>query len=125
MPISYRIDESRNLVLTAATGVLTDAEVLEHKERLLRDPEFRHGMAELTDVRAVARLEVTPEGIRRMVGFDSREGAGTENHRLAIVASHDFIFGMARMYQTQAELYRPEVGVFRTLDEALGWLGMR
>ena len=68
MPISYEIDSVRRLVLATATGVLTDEDVLQHKQRLAKDPDFRPGMRELSDVRAIERLidenfPLTPKGI--------------------------------------------------------------
>jgi hypothetical protein len=59
MPITYRIDTKQGLVLTAATGVLTDDELLEHKRALAADPTFSPGMRQLSDVRGVERLAVT------------------------------------------------------------------
>lgn len=70
MPITYRIDSERGIVLTAATGVLTDDEVMAHKRALAGDPGYRAGMRELSDVRGVERLDVTPEGVRLMASLD-------------------------------------------------------
>ena len=125
MPISYRIVPSERLVSTKAEGTLTDADIFDHKRRLAADSEFVPGMLELSDVRAVSELEVTPEGIRRFAAFDKSRSDSNDAHRLAIVASEDFIFGMARMYQIQAPGDEDEaVGVFRTIEEARRWLGL-
>jgi hypothetical protein len=61
MPITYRIDQEHDVVWTTATGVLTDADLLAHKSRLINDADFKPGLRELSDVRAVDRLEVTPK----------------------------------------------------------------
>jgi hypothetical protein len=70
MAIRYEIDAPRGIVLTTADGILTDDELLDHKRRLVEDPRFTPGMKELSDVRGVDQLEVTPEGIGRMVALD-------------------------------------------------------
>jgi hypothetical protein len=47
--------------------------------------------------------------------------------RFAIVAPTDVAFGLGRMFQTYRELDRrsnKEVGVFRTMEEALAFLGV-
>jgi hypothetical protein len=120
MPITYRVDLAASVVLTTATGALTDQDVLRHKQALLDDPAVRPDMAELSDVRGVSALEVTPEGIRMFTAFD--RSAGEDSGRLAIVASKDFAFGTARMYQMRGPEDR--VGVFRCIDEARAWLGL-
>jgi hypothetical protein len=120
MPLTYRIVSEERLVLTEGSGVLTDADVLAHKERLLSDPAFQPGMRELSDIRAIERIAVTPEGVRAMVDYDRR--AGVAAHRLALVVSQEVAFGMARMYQLVGAREDQSVGVFRSIDEAMQWL---
>jgi hypothetical protein len=122
MPISYQLDLTRNLILTAASGVLTDDDVLTLKRQLATDPAVRAGMSELSDVRGVTDLQVTTQGVRRMVWHDARLEPNAPAPRIAIVATQDVIFGMARMYQQLASDARPEVGIFRDYNEALQWL---
>lgn len=125
MPISYTIDRQRNLVLTTATGVLTDEELLDHKRELIADPEFEPGMKELSDVRGIERLDVSPAGVRRLVALDQEhvDRLG-QDYRLAIVAPADASFGTARMYQMLTEANVENIGVFRDMDEAKDWLGV-
>jgi hypothetical protein len=120
MAITYRVDSDAPVVLTTATGTLTDGDILAHKKALLEDASVHPGMAKLSDVRGVNELAVTPDGIRMFTSFDQSndEGAG----RLAIVASEDFTFGTARMYQMRGE--DGKVGVFRSVEEARAWLGL-
>ncbi len=120
MPISYDIDLNRRLVLTRAWGVLTDAEILEHKSRLTRDPAFCPTMGQLSDVRDIERLAVTTEGVKAMVAHDQDHADRRVGHRLAFVVATDEAFGMARMYSQRSgsEL----VSVFRTLVDAEEWL---
>jgi len=124
MPISYRIDPSRALVLTEAWGSLTDADILAHKDRLLKDPAFRPSMVQLSDVRRVEDLQVTRDGVAAMVQHDVTHAVHRGGHRLAIVISLDVVFGMARMYQIMSEQNDSTVGVFRTMEEAMVWLGV-
>ncbi len=122
MPISYRIDRERKLVLTTATGVLTDDELLDHKQALIGDPEFEPGMRELSDVRTIERLAVTPAGVRKMVALDQEHLDRLGDYRLAIVAPADASFGTARMYQMLTEANVQNIGVFRDMAEAEQWL---
>ena len=120
MPITYRIDRDAWLVRTFAHGVLTDADVLAHKDELAADPAFEPGMNQLSDVRGIERLDVTTNGIRQFVAHDARHAERFAGHRMAIVANEDVVFGMARMYQTMSDV---NVGVFRSIEEALAFLG--
>lgn len=123
MPIDYRIDSARGIVFTTATGILTNEELLAHKQRLLTDPAFHGHLVELSDVRSVERLDVTPEGIGQFVQQDARDTRKLERYKLAIVATEAVVFGMARMYQTRTSKHLPNVGIFRSMDEAATWLG--
>ncbi len=95
MPISYVIDAGRNLVLTTASGTLTDDDVLGLKGRLVRDPDFKTGMNELSDIRSIDHLDVTPAGVRAMVQRDERDAARVGSHKLALVLSKEVAYGMA------------------------------
>jgi hypothetical protein len=120
MPISYRILPEARLVHAVVAGVVTDADILAYRQRLNADPHFEPGMSEFVDCRNVERLEVTSQGIRGVVWHDERHKDRLGGHQLAVVASADVVFGMARMYQTQSN---GDVGVFRTIREALDFLG--
>jgi len=124
MPITYVIDESSGVVLTTASGVLTDQELLEHKRKLTSDSKFRPGMVELSDIRAITKLAVTNAGIAQFVSQDASDKAALEGHKLAIVVSDDLAFGMARMYEMMTSMNIPGVRIFRDINEARSWLGL-
>jgi hypothetical protein len=122
MPISYRIDEARGLVLTTASGTLTDSDILQLKARLAADPRWKPGLRELSDIRSIDRLDVTTKGVQQMAMRDEGDAAALASYRLAIVVSHQFVYGMARMYQMLTERTAPNVGVFQDMEEAKRWL---
>jgi hypothetical protein len=125
MPVSYQIDEALGLVLTTATGVLTDTDILQHKARVVADPRWKPGMRELADARSIDRFEVTTAGVRQMTALDEHNAAALESYALAIVVGHDAAYGMARMYQMLTEHTIPHVRVFRDMDEAKRWIAAR
>jgi len=125
MPISYRIDVERDLVLTLGSGSLTDDDIVQFKARLLRDPDFKPGMRELSDIRGVDQFDVTPAGVQAMVQQDTRDSEKIASHKLAIVVSKAVAYGMARMYQTMTESNIETVRVFRDIDEASAWLQLK
>ena len=90
-------------------------------EKLLRDPASAEAIGQLSDLRLIERLAVTTAGVHAMVRHDEKNEQARAR-RLAIVATEDVVFGMARMYQMLGGRENNGVGVFRGLDEALQWL---
>jgi hypothetical protein len=71
------------------------------------------------------------ERIRALAEFAAKMDDTASHSRFAIVASNDLAFGLGRMFQTHRELVREfggrgtkEVGVFRTMEEALVFLNV-
>ena len=121
MPLKYSIDREQRLIFTEGSGVITDADVIALKEKLLRDPASAEAIGQLSDLRLIERLAVTTAGVHAMVRHDEKNEQARAR-RLAIVATEDVVFGMARMYQMLGGRENNGVGVFRGLDEALQWL---
>ena len=119
MPITYQIDPDAHLVRTTATGVVVDADLQAHEDQLAADPAFEPALAQLVDGRHIERLAVSAEGIQQFVTHEGRHAERFANHRVAILADENVVYGMARMYQTLSGL---NVGVFRTLHEAMAFL---
>lgn len=123
MPISYRIDVDLGAVFTHATGALTDDELIAHKRDLTRDPAFKPGMVELSDLRGLERLDITSAGVSRFVAQDESDANQLAGVRMAIVASEDLAYGMSRMYGMRTG-QNVDVQSFRDIDEARRWLGL-
>jgi hypothetical protein len=129
MPIDVHIDHAQHLVVARGKGVLTVTEVFAYQRDVWSEPGVA-GYDELVDMSAVERI-VAPVAIgssmRKMAleaaAQDDPAGAG----KLAIVAPDLLSFGLGREYQTYRKLqsggHKP-VGVFRTLAEALAFLGI-
>ena len=124
MPISYSIDRDLGVVFTTSTGRLTDDDILENKRKLTADPEYSSQLVELSDVRSVTELAVTPEGVARMVSKDAEDADKLDGYKLAIVVSKEVAFGLGRMYETMTQENMPGVGIFRDMNEAREWLGL-
>ena len=124
MPMTYTIDPAQHLVLAVGTGVLTDDDVMAHRQAMASDSRFTPQMRELSDIRQVTAFQVTPAGVRIMVASDVKMTANGGMHKLAIVADENVAYGMSRMYQTLGEPNIRVVGVFRSYEEATAWLGI-
>ena len=118
MPISYRIDESRQRVYSRAEGVLTYAELRAHMNEEEGQPAASY--SELFDC-SEAITNITAQDVRQLAG--ERQGiAGLQQAGpIAIAATNDNLYGMLRMYDALTEQVRP-IRVFRTAPEAERWL---
>ena len=127
MPIEYTIDHERRLVIAKANGTLTDQDVFGYQQEVWSRPEV-DGYNELVDMSQVDSIDLpSVDRVRELAnlsaGMDNRSSAA----RFAIVASTQIAFGLGRMYEAYRNLddrSTKEVGVFRSRDEALTFLGI-
>ena len=128
MPLQYWVDEDRKLVVAKAAGVMSDEDVFAYQHDAWSRRELA-GYTELVDMSEVERIDLpSVDRIRELAQVAaSLDPAGGGSSKLAIVATRDFAFGLARMYETYRELQAGSskpVGVFRTLQEAMSFLGL-
>jgi hypothetical protein len=121
--ISFDFDPRHRIRLTTFRGVIDDQLLVQAYRRLVSEPDFDAFADVLIDLRDVGELRISSGGLRQLVeilGAIERPGAAIE---VAIVAPTNAVFGMARMYQIlRSSRSGEETKVFRSLDEALGWL---
>ena len=58
MPVTYRVDPERNVVLATVTGTLTIEDLQAYFSSVLTDPDVRPGINELLDFRQVTRVAI-------------------------------------------------------------------
>ena len=121
MPCDYSIDGEHLLVRRYAWGDVTDADLLDHQQRIETDPLAASDFAHVIDVRAVT-------GITGVSGDCLAEVAhrhfGSVRARSAFVMPRADRFGLARLveaYRQQAGVQNA-IGVFHSLQQALTWL---
>jgi hypothetical protein len=119
MPITYVIDRFRQRMRTQAEGLVTFADIAAHLEREARDRGL--DLPEVIDARA-ATTNITPQEVRRLVHRVERMTRTQPFGPTAIVATNDFVFGMARMFSILMEPSGIAVNVFRDLPSAEAWL---
>jgi hypothetical protein len=122
MPASYTIDAERQLVYSRGWGDVTDADLLDHQQRLALDPCFQPHFYQLMDFLGVTSAAVTANGVRAVA---QRHLYGPHSRR-AIVASDLTSFGLARMFETFRDTAggKEHIMVFRKLEDAWAWLGL-
>ena len=125
MTIIYRVDHDARVVIAVGRGTLADADVFGYQQEVWSRADVA-GYDELIDVTRVTQIALPNAGrVRDLAGLAAGMDDQASHSRLAIVASTDIAFGLGRMFQLHRELESQstkEVGVFRTMAEALAFL---
>lgn len=125
--IEYRIDHDRRLVLAEGHGTLTDEDVFAYQREVWSRPDVA-GYDELMDMTHVTEIALpSMERARELAKLSARMDAPHTASKFAIVARSELAFGLGRLYESYRELEQKstkEVAVFRSMPEALNWLGI-
>lgn len=122
MPFEYTIDSDQQLVVSRATGTVTDAEVITHRNRLMKDSSFDPSCYnQLIDMTHVEQLDLSATTIQNLIR-NNPWGHGT--HR-ALVAPTTVLYGISRMIQNYLEGNADTIEIFDSVETALQWLGQR
>lgn len=125
MPINYRIDYQRRVVVACGYGVLTTAEVFDYQRAVWSQPEIA-GFDELVDMTHVASIDLpSAQRIQDLASMSARMDRPDTMSRFAIVAPGDLEFGLGRMlqvYRNADTRSTKRIGVFRSMPEALAFL---
>jgi hypothetical protein len=126
MPIEYEIDHDRRLVLATARGILTEDDIFGYQREVWSRGDVA-GYDELIDMSDVEQI-VSPQTSRIMdlAGLSASMDTRDTVTKFAIVAPGDLAYGLGRMYETYRSLNEKstkQVGVFRSMQEALAWIG--
>ncbi len=122
MPVSCALDDELGVYRITLSGQLTDEEIVEAAEHMLRDPARAPGLHELVDARDVRLQDASSRAIRQVAEMFSGGPRPERGVRIAFVAPADAAFGLARMYESLRHQSPAEFRTFRDMDEALRWL---
>lgn len=122
MPISYRIDSRRKTIFLTAKGVLKDGDAEKHLAILLEDSKYSPHFSVVGDARGIKSLKVSTSGIQSFADFTRKNRDRFEGRKLALVATSDAIYGMAKLYQLRRDDSKYTLGVFRDPEQALEWI---
>ena len=121
MPVLYQIALDKGRIHTRCVGEVAFPEVLDHFRVLEEDPDFRDGLDVLLDLSELASWP-TPDQLQAVGGKLERIQPKARFGACAIVAPRDVLFGLSRMFMAVAAEHFQRMSVFRSADEAEGWL---
>ncbi len=117
MPWTYRYDATSDVLITTATGILTDSEVAGGLRQLLTDPHFGESVRLFGDYSTVDRFDVTEEGVRR-IGLP--EGMAAAPRRWAVLMFQPL--GTANFRRFLDTLQLASCRIFAERRKALEWI---
>ncbi len=126
MPSSYEIHADHGLLLIRYGGIVGVSDIGEVHERVRDDPRYRPGLKSFSDMSDITEVNFGFAGML-MLSRQFREiyAAAPNRVRVAHYAPSDLAYGMARMYEAlTSDAQMLDLGLFRTLPEALGHLGL-
>jgi hypothetical protein len=105
------------------SGIVTDQQFLDAIDTL--DKDINNGIIvkkALIDYSAVTKLDISTDAIQRHSVKSKNIAALIPELHTAIVAGTEYVFGMARMWETYASITGWTIQVFRDLESAESWL---
>ena len=120
MPISFQVEEEKDLTVFKVTGALRFDEVMAAVQSFYADNPTKHV---LWDLLGITDIQLTSEEVEQIASYQPRYDGEREPGKTAFVAQKDLLFGLSRMFELQSEgQHAPyPVMVFRSLDEAFRW----
>ena len=127
MPLDYRIDPERRVVIATASRILSGDDVFAYQREVWSRSELA-GYDEIVDLGPVQELVMASvDRVRQLAELASAMDVPGSSSKLAIVAPQDLAYGFARMFETYRAMNpsgQKAVSVFRSMQAALDWLGV-
>ena len=115
-------DQEQGLVIVTFGGEITFEEEMQAFLEVVSDPRMVRDARILVD-KSRSRMKVGAEHVVPQLEAVAEQGDTLGRMRIAHVVTDDRDYGMLRMLEQRSEARLPhELAVFRSVDEALGWL---
>jgi hypothetical protein len=119
MPAASIVDSSHRVVITVCSGELTLDEIKATSAEIQGHSEFHPDFQQLIDLSAASKCHLYAKDLYQLKdAYDPFSNKG----KRAVVAPDAVWFGIGRMYQLM--LNSTQFAVFRSLPEAIAWLGL-
>ncbi len=122
MPISFRYDEDRDLIVSTFSGFVSQQDLLSFGDRLRADEHFTTTANELAVTENITGTDMDANLLLILSQRSQELSQTTPDKKIALVPTNDLEFGIARTYKSMAEKTLWRVEIFRDRDEALVWL---
>jgi hypothetical protein len=122
MAFVFDFDSTHQILRSTFSGRVSDEDLLNHQRVALLlvtslDPRFA-----MIDLSAADPLEVTSDGMRKLAKLPP--SMPKMDRPRVIIAPADHAFGMARIFEIEGEVTRPNLHVVRSAKEAFAIFGV-
>ena len=122
MEFEYKIDADSNLVIAKATGEFSLEDLIIHMNEVNADPTFKKGMNSIADLSEVT-FKINMQTMSRLLDYVRTMEKVRGACKWAVVTPRDLFFGLVRMFSFMSRDTAIETQAFRTLEEAMEWIG--
>jgi hypothetical protein len=122
MPLSYEIEEDRNLLKVIGEDRVTLDDVLAQQRELQNEPRLKAGVRCLVDLTRMSDLGLSGRDTFRLAQAREKFPYLAMQARTAIVVKDAIHFAMARMYALSRRKYIEPIAIFYDIDEARHWV---
>jgi hypothetical protein len=119
MPVTFHTDDSSGVVFTAANGIVSCAELVEHiAAKAALNLQTR---AELFDARDIT-LDLSLSELQVVANRTKEALRSQPPGKVAVVTNSAFVYGLARAYSSITREDNPHLKIFQSVEEAHAWL---
>ena len=122
MSIEYDIITAKKLVLAKGCGVVTGIDVIKHLDALTVDERYKAPMKKLIDYRAVDSINISLKEAYSIAQRKIKPASVFLRERCAFISPMELTYGSSRVHQALVDGAGLNTAVFRSVEEALGWL---
>lgn len=122
MPLSYEIDEDKNLLIVTGKEKVTLEEVLAHQRELQAESRIKPGVRCLVDLTELIGFAMSGRDTFRLAQAREQFPYLAMQARTAIVVKDAVNFALARMYALSRRKYVEPMAIFYDFDEARHWV---
>ena len=110
-------------ILRVGEGIVTANEILDANNEILSKEKLRPNLLYIiVDMTKANDLEASSSDMQQIAASDSRMLSASSNVVIAICATADLVYGLARMWEAYANTYDFYHSVKRSRSEAENWL---
>lgn len=122
MGLDVSIEQGGKGVLFTFTDILNGQDIFSASKALYTPENLKYLRYQISDLRAVNRIEVSTEEIKALAELDCIAAKKAGGFVIASVVNHDLQESVSRFYRTYTNEGDIVNGVFRTMSSAREWL---
>ena len=121
MPITYKIDHNRRVVLVEWSDVVTSEELANHLELMLADQEAINCRRSITDTRPASNTSFDFNAIWGNLMITAKRRVQPGSWKVAVIVNTPHLYGVARQFQAVSDEF-VEMSFFADEASALEWV---